>query len=63
MRRQKRNYKKIGKQYYSFDVDRERIIYEYLCMYKLKRKKLKKLNEEEKFNSFLEWEKLWNKNT
>ena len=57
MRRQKRNYKKIGKQYYSFDVDHERIIYEYLCMYKLKRKKLKKLNEEEKFNSFLEWEK------
>ena len=26
-------------------------------MYKLKRKKLKKLNEEEKFNSFLEKEK------
>lgn len=57
MRKRKRNYKEIGKQCYLFDVDHEMIIYEYLCMYKIKRKKLKKLNEEEKFNSFLEWEK------
>lgn len=54
--RRRNNYRNIGKDIYSFDLEHEILIYEYLCMYKLSRRKRNKLKEQEKFQSFLAWE-------
>lgn len=58
----KRNYRNIGIQHYSFDIGHEKLIYKYLSMDNLNNIELKKLNESEKFDSYLDWKQyVWNK--
>lgn len=55
MNKRKRNYRNVGSQHYSFDLEHEKLIYKYLCICKLNKTQRKKLKEEELFNSYLDW--------
>lgn len=52
----KRSLNKIGKDFYHFDYQQEEIIYKYVCCKRLKKKELEKINNNQKFDSYLQWE-------
>ncbi len=54
-RQPKKDIKKIGKNKYIFDFDQEIIIYKYVCCKRLKKRELKKLNKNQKFDYYSEW--------
>ena len=47
--------KYIGEKYFDFDVEYELIIYKFLCNIHLKNKEIRKLNEEHKFITYVQW--------
>ena len=47
---------KIGKDFYHFDYQQEEIIYKYVCCKRLKKKELEKINNNQRFDSYLQWE-------
>ena len=50
-----RTLKKIGLRRYGFNFEEEKLIYDYLCCRRMKRKDIKKVKH--KFNTCLEWER------
>lgn len=48
--------KSIGEKYYNFNIQKELIIYKYLCKTKYYKKKFKKLQSDLKFDTYCEWE-------
>ncbi len=54
-RKKRKTFEAMGKQRYDFDIQRELVCYEALCYYRLRKKKLKKLEDCLKFNSYMEW--------
>lgn len=52
----------IGKRWYDFDFVLERTIYCYLCCSREKKRKIRKLDEKLKFESYQQWKKyIWDK--
>lgn len=56
-RKQRRNIKSIGIEQYNFDFAREKNIYCYVCCSRLKKKELRTINSQYKFESYLDWER------
>lgn len=54
-KRKKRTFENVGKRWYDFDFQLERAIYCYLCCKRMKRKNLRKLDENLKFDSYHQW--------
>lgn len=52
-----KSFKEIGKRWYDFDFELERTIYCYLCCSREKKRKIRKLDEKLKFESYQEWKK------
>lgn len=52
----KQKLRKYALETFLFDVEKEKIVYTYLCKDKLGRKQRKLLTDETKFNSFRSWE-------
>lgn len=44
-----------GKRWYDFDFQLEKAIYDYLCCERVKKKMLRKLDEDQKFESYQQW--------
>lgn len=55
-RKQRRNLKCIGIEQYNFDFAKEKKIYCYVCCSRLKKKELRTINSQYKFESYLDWE-------
>ncbi len=54
--------KEIGKRWYDFDFVLERTIYCYLCCSREKKRKIRKMDEKLKFESYQQWKKyIWDK--
>ena len=53
----RKDFATLGKEIYGFDLQSERYIYDYLCCFRMKKKKLRQLDNEHKFNSYKQWEK------
>ena len=47
--------KYIGEKYFDFDVEYELIIYKFLCNIHLENKEIRKINEEHKFITYVQW--------
>lgn len=57
-----KSFKEIGKRWYDFDFELERTIYCYLCCGREKKRKIRKLDEKLKFESYQQWKKhIWDK--
>lgn len=54
-KKDKRTLDNVGKKNYEFDYDLEKSIYEYLCCSGIKKKKLQKMSENIKFESYRGW--------
>lgn len=54
-KKQKRNVTTIGKENYEFDYSKEKNIYCYLCGIDCKKKKIQKLRNNEKMNTYAGW--------
>ncbi|MCM1082065.1 MAG: hypothetical protein NC428_01170 [Clostridium sp.] len=51
----KRTFDCIGKEFYNFDYNQEKIIYKYVCYKRLKKKQLKCIKNNQRFDSYLQW--------
>lgn len=56
----RRDFNKIGKNCYGFDFVSERNIYCYLCCYHIKRRELRKLQDNLKFDTYRQWKRYVN---
>lgn len=54
-KKSKRSPKERGKRWYNFDFQFEKAIYDYLCCKRVKKKMLRKLDENLKFESYQQW--------
>lgn len=54
-KKSKRSPKERGKRWYNFDFQFEKAIYDYLCCKRVKKKMLRKLDEDLKFESYQQW--------
>lgn len=57
-----RSLQEIGKRWYGFDFELEKVIYCYICCKRIKKKKIRKLDKELKFVSYHQWKQyVWNR--
>lgn len=54
-KKNKRTLNYIGENFYHFNYGKEKLIYKYVCYERLKKKELKKINSNQKFDSYLQW--------
>lgn len=51
----KKDIKKIGKDKYKFDYEKELLVYKYVCCKRIKKRELEKLTNNQKFDCYLYW--------
>lgn len=51
----KRDISKLGKEYYDFDCNKEKNIYMYLCRKRLSKRKIKRIDNQYKFDKYSQW--------
>ncbi len=54
-RKERKTLQTVGKQWHNFDFAIEKIIYSYLCCKNIKKKKVRNLDKELKFESYQQW--------
>lgn len=50
-----KNFDEIGKKWYNFDPETEKMIYRYLCCFRIKRNKLNTLHKDLRFDTYQQW--------
>lgn len=54
-KKNKKTFEEIGEKWHDFDFQMEKAIYCYLCFYRVKKKLLRRLDEQLKFHSYQKW--------